>query len=671
VILAVTTIALSTGAAPAGSRPSPAHAPRKGNGVALSDGTLRDIVGALRSGRRATAAADASVPVVGDGVTIEVLHSLSTSAARARIVGLGGTVTGSVAGLVEARVPYDRLEMLEAQPGIDQLQTPARANAPVATTTLSGTFGASAVTKVGAAAWHSMGFRGTGTKVGIVDYFDKPTWDAAVAAKELPPPAATFCRIFGSTCDVWGSEELHGEGVAEIVHDIAPGARLYLATVFTTSDLQKAVNWFVANGVKVVTRSLTSEYDGPGNGTGPLASVIANAVARGITWFNSAGNAAGSPGHGSYWRGSWEDPDADGLLNFNGGDEFLKFQCAFSNGVRWNDWGGNRTDYDVYVYDTAGAILEDASERFQTGPNPAAPIEFVRPDCDTFSDYDYLVIFLNEPGGGTDLDVIEFMVNGGEVEGSTNPYSSSGPAADTKSPGALAVGAVDPALGNQIASYSSRGPSNDNRVKPDISAAACISSFAYSLFGCFNGTSSASPTAAGVAALARARWPAWRPADVKTWMLTRAVVSRGAPGPDNVYGHGEVRLPPPNNALADTRVLTGTGGNVIVSNILATRETGEPLHSGAQGNKSIWFKWKAPRSGPVSMSTVGSSFDTLLGVYTGTQVNALSKVASNNDLSPTNDASRVQFVGLAGRTYRIAVDGYQGQSGRVVFAWQG
>ena len=69
----------------------------------------------------------------------------------------------------------------------------------------------------------------------------------------------------------------------------------------------------------MVNRSMGAPLDGPGNGTGPLADVAAYAVTRGITWLNSAGNAA----NGGYWRGSWSDPDGDGFRNFNGGDELL------------------------------------------------------------------------------------------------------------------------------------------------------------------------------------------------------------------------------------------------------------------------------------------------------------------------------------------------------------
>src|SRR5690349_19692034 len=73
---------------------------------------------------------------------------------------------------------------------------------------------------------------------------------------------------------------------------MAPDAELYIATVGTVSDLQAAINWFASKGVSVITRSLGAAYDGPGDGTGPLASVVNSAIGKGMTWFNSAGNDA-------------------------------------------------------------------------------------------------------------------------------------------------------------------------------------------------------------------------------------------------------------------------------------------------------------------------------------------------------------------------------------------
>ncbi len=114
--------------------------------------------------------------------------------------------------------------------------------------------------------------------------------------------------------------------------------------------------------------------------------------------------------------------------------------------------------------------------------------------------------------------------------------------------------------------------------------------------------------------------------------------------------------------------LSGSAVQVSSSNVSFTKESGEPYHAGNPGGKSIWWRWVAPASGPVTISTAGSVFNTLLGVYTGTAVNALTKIASdNNSLGGTN-RSQVNFTATSGTTYLVAVDGYNGASGKIVLS---
>jgi len=58
----------------------------------------------------------------------------------------------------------------------------------------------------------------------------------------------------------------------------------------------------------------------------------------------------------------------------------------------------------------------------------------------------------------------------------------------------------------------------------------------------------------------------------------------------------------------------GTNGLISGTNNFATKEPGEPNIAGEPGASSVWYVWTAPASGIVTFSTIGSSFDTLLGV---------------------------------------------------------
>ncbi|HWD18944.1 MAG TPA: FG-GAP-like repeat-containing protein [Verrucomicrobiae bacterium] len=111
-------------------------------------------------------------------------------------------------------------------------------------------------------------------------------------------------------------------------------------------------------------------------------------------------------------------------------------------------------------------------------------------------------------------------------------------------------------------------------------------------------------------------------------------------------------------------------GPVIANNQGATVEAGEPKHAGKPGGKSIWFTWRPDFTGTVSLTTAGSDFDTLLAVYTGTDVRRLTAVASDDD-SGGYFTSLVTFNVTAGKDYQIAVDGFQGATGHVVLGLPG
>lgn len=124
---------------------------------------------------------------------------------------------------------------------------------------------------------------------------------------------------------------------------------------------------------------------------------------------------------------------------------------------------------------------------------------------------------------------------------------------------------------------------------------------------------------------------------------------------------------PANDHFASATAL-GASGALTATNVNATKQAGEPNHAGFAGGHSIWYRWTAPGNGPVSVDTFGSNFDTMLGIYIGTAVDALTTVASNDD-APNTIHSRVTFNATGGVVYRIAVDGYAGTTGTVKLNW--
>lgn len=553
--------AAGVGAAPLAPRED--HSPSTGPGEKQGSGdpALERVVRRMQSGRPVPR----SEAIVHDGrVRVEVLGGSGLARAVTR---RDGTVVDRAPGLVLADVPAGAVAGLRQSTGVDHVRLPLDYSIlPQAATGAAAQFvptvdpgqvvgakGGEAVTKTRIDAWHAQSLTGAGVKVGIIDSFNGAKWQAAAAGGDLPAgPSGAICLHQGQSCSAtfWSGVE-HGVGVAEVVRDMAPGAQLYLATVTTITDYRAAIDYFASHGVRIVSRSLGAPYDGPGNGVGPLDNhVVDYAVAKGMAWFNSAGNSAGSASRlGGYYRTTWRDPEGDGWLNFDDGSHYQGFLCNPAGmlfmGMRWSDWGANKTDYDLYVYDTKAAgeapYVKYELDQFTGGHPPLEGLGF-NPRCGE-SDWDYFAIRLDpRTAGTTGGDVLEMMFNRSFLTNWNNPSSATQPASDSANPGTASVGAVDPVNGTAIAPYSSWGPTNDGRMKPDLSGASNMSSVSYPEG--FTGTSAATPVVAGAAAVVLGREPSLSPQQLVA-RIKSYVADRGAVGPDNVYGTGELTMPTP------------------------------------------------------------------------------------------------------------------------------
>lgn len=140
-----------------------------------------------------------------------------------------------------------------------------------------------------------------------------------------------------------------------------------------------------------------------------------------------------------------------------------------------------------------------------------------------------------------------------------------------------------------------------------------------------------------------------------------SVVSTVAP----VIVETAITIPETNTNFASRASINPLLGPVSDSNDLAVVQKGAPLPDGIPGGNSIWFTWTPTFTGTVSLTTQGSDFDTVMAVYTGTELSSLKAVEADDD-SGGYLTSLVTFNVTAGTAYQIAVDGNQGASGRVV-----
>jgi hypothetical protein len=124
---------------------------------------------------------------------------------------------------------------------------------------------------------------------------------------------------------------------------------------------------------------------------------------------------------------------------------------------------------------------------------------------------------------------------------------------------------------------------------------------------------------------------------------------------------------PRNDAFADAAAIAGPSGRVRGSTIAATRQAGEPRH-GPGSRASVWYRWRAPQHGLLSLVTAGSTYDTLLAVYRGSSLATLRRLAADDDSGP-GLTSGVRIPVARGRVYRVAVDGFGGETGELVLRW--
>ena len=115
----------------------------------------------------------------------------------------------------------------------------------------------------------------------------------------------------------------------------------------------------------------------------------------------------------------------------------------------------------------------------------------------------------------------------------------------------------------------------------------------------------------------------------------------------------------------------GFSGTQIFSSVGVTTEPGEPIPCGVIGGASSWFSYEPPTNGVATITTDGSSFDTVLAIYTGPgDYSTLVPVTCDNNSGTDGLDSKVSYTATGGTTYWIQVDGVGGASGTIKLSWK-
>ena len=516
------------------------------------DSNLNRLVQQVETGQFTAQAAAANAPIhleesvavtlyITEGYAETVRDFLSANGASPRNIGVD---------YIEAYIPVSLLAEASTQEGVISIRT------IIPPQPAQGTIVSEGAAAHGVPPWHEAGYKGQGIKIGVIDTGFEGF--SSLMGTELPSPVYVRCytevSVFTSNlADCTDSEDnesrrLHGTAVTEALFDIAPDATYYISNTSSWGDLQTAVEWMVANEVDVINHSVGWEWEGPGDGTTPFSNGVLRtvdaAVAGGITWVNSAGNYAVET-----WFGDFTDPDGDGWHNFSSDIECNDIEVedyhrAITAQLRWDDnWRGASRDINLYLYrkspvsgelgridpDLIGGKLPQSGHRYD---DPYEWIFYFLPPIGT---YCMAVGSID----GTTPEWIQLQVRSKQELEHHTLSGSIGSPAESANPGLLAVGATPWDNPNVIYYYSSRGPTPDDRIKPDIVGASNTTAVSYDYP--FSGTSASSPHVAGLAALVKQRFPDYTPQQVANYLKNNADPRGDVP--NNTWGYGFARLP--------------------------------------------------------------------------------------------------------------------------------
>ncbi|MBF0528105.1 MAG: S8 family serine peptidase [Deltaproteobacteria bacterium] len=467
-----------------------------------------------------------------------------------------------------------------------------------------------------------------------------------------------------------GADE--GRAMAQIVHDLAPGAKLAFATAFNGdldfADQIRALRNTASCDIIVDDVSYANE---PFFQDGPISVAVKDVTTNGAVYFTSAGNSTATDNSGniiSSYEAAAYRPAAcptvtgnSGMLdchNFNtGGGTTTYMSFTLTNGgyirpiLQWNEpWYGVVTNLDLYITNAAGAILAKSVNVNTGGSGTQQPYEYTTYTNGTGANQTVYLVIARRAGTATPRVKYISIRTGGVASTNYNSTNSTdtfgvpifGHAGANE---ALSIAAVPYNDSTSPESYTSRGyptfyygpvsgttpasllSSPQTRAKPDMAATdGGRNTFFGSISGGYHrfyGTSAAAPHAAAVTALLKQRNASLTMTSAQT--ILKSTASAIANGGLTITGAGLV------NALA---AMTPSGYYTVIF----TAGSGGSISG--QGNQLVASGGSCSSVTPVASS--GYYFSGWTGDYTGsdnpltlTNVTANKNITANFAVTPS------------------------------------
>lgn len=442
--------------------------------------------------------------------------------------------------------------------------------------------------------------------------------------------------------------------MAQIVHDLAPGANIAFASAYGgETRFANNIAALVSAGAGVVVDDVVYANE-PIYQDGPIAVAMSNARAAGTAVFSAAGNSTitlGGRNVSSYEALSYRGGTCPTLPfsyldchSFNPSSTDVTYGMTVPNGrtvelaVQWaQPRGGVTTDMDVYVLNAAtGAVLDKSDATNNGAGGTQQPYEFVSWINSTGATVNVNVVVGRYAGPAVRFKWLQWADSPSAVEYSTTTATDVfGPAiwGHDGAASTFSVAAVRYSSPSAVEPYTSNGPvtvlfnpvpstaalaSPQVLNKPDFAATDCGQN---SFFGSgsprrFCGTSAAAPHAAAVAALLRQLRPTLGPAQLGTALASTARPVGSAPA--TVVGAGLIDANAAVQQLRSTPSITTTASPAVTLGG-AVRDTAT-LSSGTNPTGSITFTLYGPNDASCTGTAVFTSTVPVNGngTYTST-----------------------------------------------------
>ena len=533
--------------------------------LAMPLAELASVAATQGPGAAAQYAQSRGIRLINGQAQVTVVFKTAGDAATTNLAALGATPVHTLGPEVEALVAPVQLPTIAALAQVAMVRQPAYYY-PAQGTVISegvdlidpgGTFAAA-------------GLDGTATDVVVIDVGFRGY--KTLLGTELP--ATVDARSFRADGDIDSALATeHGTACAEIIHDLAPAAALHLWAIDTSLAVAAAINQAILDGTHHVANMSIGSTVGPFDGTGPDATVVDALAAADVLPSVAAGNAGQS-----HWAGVFVDTNANNFNEFALGDESIGIPGAQVILEAYLSWwqtpgiigGVTDQDYDLVLLDPT--VTDDPA-------TPQNEQEIARSGMVQNGDdppWDVLVALLPDPAVTYELQILEVSAIGNgvfhlfsmpwqtiEAAQQVRAGSLSNPA---DAVGAFTVGATrgvgglpDGLLVDDQELFSSEGPTDDARTKPDLAAPDYVSTVSYGPLpmGGFPGTSASAPHVAGAAALLKHEDPTRTAAQLAARLeaLALANFDLGVPGKDDKFGSGRcfLRLRGPRIVITSPR----------------------------------------------------------------------------------------------------------------------